>query len=589
MRALIVSATLALALVGAVPAGAASLFYIRGGGYGHGIGMSQYGAYGFALHGKDYRWILAHYFEGTTIGQTDPNQVVRVLIGVGQASFSGATRAVGPAAGQKPKALDSGATYSVRPLASGQLGLFDPHGKRVYASAPPLTVSGSTPLLLAGHGPYRGSLEFRPSGSSVQTVEAVDLEDYVRGVVSAEMPASWAPEALRAQAVAARTYAITTDVGGNGYQLYSDTRSQAYQGVAAETSATDAAVAATRGQVVTYDGHPVATFFFSSSGGYTEDVQNVWLGATPEPWLRGVPDPYDGVAGNPAHRWTVRMTMTVAARKLGSLVRGRLIGIRVTRRGVSPRVVTAQVVGTKGTVTVSGPRLQQIFGLMSTYMFFARISSSQGTPGSPGAGTPAPTGTSSGGTGASSGGTGTSSGGTGTSSGGTGTSSGGATPGAARLIAQSPFAAAARVAVVPPPPALVGSVFPARAGTRVAVQRLMRGRWRTVAHVRLTARGAYTMTIRHAGVYRVLWRGFAGPATSFPGPANPFPGPAGPVSPFAGPAAAAAGSATPFAGPAAPIAGSATPFAGPAAATAGSATPFAGPAAATAGSPTPSP
>ena len=100
------------------------------------------------------------------------------------------------------------------------------------------------------------------------------------------MPSSWAAAALEAQAVAARTYAITTTVDGNGYDLYSDTRSQMYGGVSAETPSTDAAVAATSGQVVTYDGKPVVTYFFASSGGHTESIQNVWAGATPEPWLR---------------------------------------------------------------------------------------------------------------------------------------------------------------------------------------------------------------------------------------------------------------------------------------------------------------
>ena len=192
----------------------------------------------------------------------------------------------------------------------------------------------------------------------MQTVNAVGLDDYVRGVVAAEMPSSWATEALEAQAVAARTYAITTTVGGTGYDLYSDTRSQMYGGVEAETPSTDAAVAATSGQIVTYDGKPAVTYFFASSGGYTESIQNVWAGATPEPWLRGVPDPYDNAGQDPYHSWGSQMSLAAAARKLGRLVKGSLIGIAVTRHGVSPRIVQAQVVGTRGTTTVSGAQLQ---------------------------------------------------------------------------------------------------------------------------------------------------------------------------------------------------------------------------------------
>ena len=148
----------------------------------------------------------------------------------------------------------------------------------------------------------------------MQTVNAVPLDDYVEGVVPAEMPSSWAPQALEAQAVAARTYAITTSVQGSGFSLYDDTRSQMYGGVGVETAATNAAVQATSGEVVTYSDHPVVTYFFSSSGGYTESIQNVWSGASPEPWLTGVPDPYDGVAGNPYHHWSYKMSVAAATR-----------------------------------------------------------------------------------------------------------------------------------------------------------------------------------------------------------------------------------------------------------------------------------
>src|SRR5205807_1005231 len=158
---------------------------------------------------------------------------------------------------------------------------------------------------------------------------AIGLDDYVRGVVAAEMPSSWAAQALAAQAVAARTYALTSGVGGSAYQLYPDTRSQEYGGGAAETAATNAAVAATRGQIVTYNGSPAITYFFSSSGGYTEDVQYAFPGATQQPWLRGVPDPYDGAGNDPYHLWVYRLSVATAARKLSGLVKGSLTGVQV--------------------------------------------------------------------------------------------------------------------------------------------------------------------------------------------------------------------------------------------------------------------
>ncbi len=339
------------------------MFYIRGGGDGHGVGMSQYGAEGYAQHGESYRFILDHYYEGTSIGTVDPYQTVRVLLSTGQASFAGATRA-GPAR------LNPSTTYIVKPQANGRFKLapVGPKQKKIKGSfAPPLTVIGPGLLALAGHGNYRGSLILSSDGNGgVQTVNAVSLDDYIEGVVPAEVPSNWAPQALEAQAVAARTYALTTSVGGNGYNLYDDTRSQMYGGANVETAASDAAVQATSGQVVTYNGLPVVTYFFSSSGGYTEDVQNVWPGVGPEPWLQGVPDPYDGTDGDPLHSWNRALTIAAATGKLRGLVKGALLGINVTKRGVSPRIVQAQVVGSRGSSTVSGTALAQDLGLPAT-------------------------------------------------------------------------------------------------------------------------------------------------------------------------------------------------------------------------------
>ncbi len=331
---------------------------IDGGGDGHGVGMSQYGAEGFALHGASAAQILAHYYQGTTLGNASPAQPVRVLIGTGHASFSGATRA-GSAR------LNAAGTYTVAASAVG-LRIVTASGHTVTTASGPITVTGPGPLMTAGRR-YRGALRFTatPTGR-VQTVDVVGLDNYVRGVVAEEMEASWAPAALEAQAIAARTYALTTNVAGSGYSLYDDTRSQMYGGAAAETAPTNVAVAATSGQVVTYGGAPAATYFFASSGGETESIQNVWPGASPAPWLVGVSDPYDGAAGDPYHRWTVTMSVGAATRRLGSLVHGRLERIVVIRHGISPRVVTARVVGTRGATTATGGQLAQAFGLLST-------------------------------------------------------------------------------------------------------------------------------------------------------------------------------------------------------------------------------
>ena len=185
------------------------------------------------------------------------------------------------------------------------------------------------------------------------------------------------------QAIAARTYAITTTVDGDGYDLYDDTRSQMYGGVGAETAPSNAAVAATAGEIVTYQGRPAVTYFFASSGGHTESIQNVWPGAAADPWLQGVPDPYDDAADNPYDPWTVTLSIASATSKLGSLVHGTLRRIVVTRHGVSPRIMTAQVIGTGGTTNVTGTELAQAFGLDSTDARFEF----GGAGGGPGTGT----------------------------------------------------------------------------------------------------------------------------------------------------------------------------------------------------------
>jgi stage II sporulation protein D len=198
-------------------------------------------------------------------------------------------------------------------------------------------------------------------------VVRVPLERYVRGVVAAEMPASWPAAALQAQAIASRTYALTAHTGGARFDVYADTRSQVYRGAAAETPASNAAVAATAGQVVTYAGQPAITYFFASSGGETEDVENAFTGAEAAPWLRGVSDPYEGRSS----RWTFTLSSATAAARLRGLVKGSLRGIEVLRRGVSPRILSAELIGTRGTTQLAGAELAYRLGLPSTWAYFS--------------------------------------------------------------------------------------------------------------------------------------------------------------------------------------------------------------------------
>ena len=207
---------------------------------------------------------------------------------------------------------------------------------------------------------------------SLNAVNAVAIDQYVKGVIANESPPSWPLAALEAQAVAARSFALSTSVDGNGFDLYDDTRSQVYEGIDSETARSNAAAAATRGQVVLYRGQIAQTFFSACSGGHTESVQNVFFGS-PIPYLVGVPDPYDGAC--PLHTWTLRFSEAEISARLGPYLDGRLKQVVVTKRGASPRIVWARLVGTGGTTTIRGDQLETALGAYDRWMTFHKAGS----------------------------------------------------------------------------------------------------------------------------------------------------------------------------------------------------------------------
>ena len=280
LRASLVAAAVASLALLVPSAASAKKWVVKGAGFGHGTGMSQYGAKGFAARGTPYSSILGHYYTGTTLG-TAPSQTVRVLLRpyLPSARFRGAGSACG--VGLKP-----GKTYVAKRKGAGVV-LRTKKGIRVAKCSGLLSATGAPTVELIGKGAYRGALEVRPSSvpGRLNAINAVEIEDYLKGVVPKESPASWPIEALKAQAVAARSYAIATPVKGNGFDQYDDTRSQLYAGVSAEATRTNQAVDATRSQVVLYNGKVAQTFFFSTSGGHTENNEHSSLR------LRRHPDP----------------------------------------------------------------------------------------------------------------------------------------------------------------------------------------------------------------------------------------------------------------------------------------------------------
>jgi stage II sporulation protein D len=450
----LLSISFAVALLAAAPAGAADRLNIRGAGWGHGVGMSQYGAYGMAQNGSTHRQILGHYYTDTQIGAIPNNQVRVLLFSGSSASFTGASRAGG-------RKLDPGKVYRAVPAGGGRVGLVSPAGKRIRTVAAPLRAVG--PSLTTGGQRFRGAFEFRPGAfGGIDTINRLRLEAYLRGVVARESPASWPLEALKAQSVAARSYAITTSRSGT-FDHYKDTRSQVYGGVGAEDPRTDRAIRQTRGEVVTYNGRPVTTFFFSTSGGRTEDVENTSLGHHPLPWLKSVKDPHDKVS--PYHRWSTTMTHARAGALLGSLVKGRFRGIDVLQRGSSPRIVRAEVVGTAGRTRTDGATLRARLGLRDTWARFTSVKTSAVRP----------------------------------------------RPGARVVDYADSSGGGAGVVRRRPVGTLAGYVLPAPKRA-IKVQRHQRGRWVTVSTATAGKNGRYRHHVLDPGRYRLRVGGAVGPA-----------------------------------------------------------------------------
>jgi stage II sporulation protein D len=368
IRACATAFAAAAVLLSLYPLGAqASVSWVvHGRGFGHGVGMSAYGAYGYAKAGKSYRFILGHYFTGTSLGTLEKTRIVRVLLGISptDVGFSGATSACGVQ-------LDPGRSYEAHRKGNSVV-LRSSGGKRLANCGRKLRAAGRGTIAIAGQGTFRGALETVPTESdagSLNIVNTLAIEQYVKGVMPNEVPPSWPTEELKAQAVAVRSIAITGDVGGNGFDLYSDTRSQVYEGLESEYDRTNAAVAATRGQVVMYGGDVAQTLYSACSGGHTESAVNVF--GSPVPYLVGVPDPYDYYC--PLHKWTLDFSGPEISSRLGAYLQGKLKRVLIVKTGVSPRIVSAKLVGTGGTSTVTGSELSVALGGYDTWMTFEKV------------------------------------------------------------------------------------------------------------------------------------------------------------------------------------------------------------------------
>ncbi len=371
-----------------------STITFHGRGSGHGVGMSQYGARGRAKAGETATRILAAYYRSARPATTDPAQVVRVLLLDKE-----------PATAASPLVIHGrGGSWTVDGLdatfpAGAELRAWQPDVVLQDTSGPGtqlevLAPDGTTPLFAgvfsatvvvrpadpdtrlqldaqpAAHDTYRGALKVVLTGPSARVVNRVGLDDYVRGVLPAEMPSSWPGAALRAQAIASRSYAVRRLHPGSGaFDLYDDTRTQVYLGAEVETDRTNAIIDGAPGAILVKGRHhhAINAFYHSTGGGATENNEYAFVGpsgavtASPIGYLRGFADrDADGKAFDAASPYATWQTATLTRAQLSSILRkdartsvGDVTRLDLTNRGVSGRLYRVTIYGSAGRKTVS--------------------------------------------------------------------------------------------------------------------------------------------------------------------------------------------------------------------------------------------
>ncbi len=370
--------------------------YINGRGTDHGVGMSQYGALGRAKAGQTYDQILAHYYSDTTLGTIDPHTVVRVKLATSHVPTKSSPARITARDGgwQSSAFVDGSGKQRVFPqdsyveLSQGSNGweadVYDSSGALLTSTLTTdltLKPSDDTTRLemkwrdsLPKYTLYRGTMRLLVSGSGVECVNTVSMNDYLKGVVPAEMPPLWPVEAVKAQVVASRGYAFVRLRPDRDYDVVPTAGNQVYGGVNIEHPRSNAAIDDTANEVVMYNGQPANTFFFTVGGGYTENNEYAWVGnngkviAGPIPYLRGVPD-YDanGVAYDanaPHFAWqTDTFTWAQLSQMLSGDSRtsvGTLLEIKF-ERGVSGRIYRVTIIGSSRTTYVSGPVFKGVY------------------------------------------------------------------------------------------------------------------------------------------------------------------------------------------------------------------------------------
>ena len=383
-----------LCLVGTTDAAALQETYtFEGSGWGHGVGMCQYGARGMAAAGYDYQGILTHYYRGTQVQAWGCPASIRVGLLEGQSVIylvaeSGSFTFYTSDGDIPGGTMAPGGTWTVAADEQGRFFIVRPDGTCVNNTSyggmyKPLYVrgSGEGDVLRLSQNGNRGvshlsaytPLELNLYGASypysLRAILISWFETYLKGI--AEVPGSWPQEAVRAQAVAARSYAVRSmgKHASSNYDICDETHCQYYKGSDQEKDAGwTQAVDATAGQVLTYAGQVAQCFYSASCGGHTDNNEDVW-GGSPVPYLRGVPCPWcEDPENDPFASWTVTYTRQEMEARLNSRPStyvGTLYGMDLSDRTPSGRVRYAAFTGSAGTVRITGEQLRSYFSLRS--------------------------------------------------------------------------------------------------------------------------------------------------------------------------------------------------------------------------------
>ena len=371
---------------------------VHGRGYGHGVGLSQYGAHGRALDGQTAAEILAHYYKGTTLGTKADSQVRVLVLSAFKATATNPVQVYGRGATWSidgvAKVFPADARLRFTPTVSGTTTTWKvlvtaTDGTTLHSAASSNSIrvrpgAGTTLQLWSkptAYDRYRGVLRLigKTNGTStVNVINELKMEWYLRGVVPAEVPATWPVEAVKAQAIAARSYAYYRVHPTTGtFDFYDDTRSQVYLGYLAEKAGSSAAITATANVVVRTSGGGIAnTLFHSAGGGATEHNENVYVSATGAKvagvysYLRGSMDRRaDGSAYDVASPYDTWKTKTYTLAQIQAWFAsdsrsnvGTLVALDLRNRGVSGRLISVTLIGANGTTKkVSGDVFRSIF------------------------------------------------------------------------------------------------------------------------------------------------------------------------------------------------------------------------------------